>query len=72
MDDAVAAFSEKSSLIAADCEKTKKLKERLEGLLREAAKVEVELSRADGPQQHETLSRLRAADGPRSQAAAIL
>jgi len=48
MDDAVAAISEKSSLIAADSEKTKKLKERLEGLLREAAEVEVELSRADG------------------------
>jgi DNA repair exonuclease SbcCD ATPase subunit len=44
----VAAFSEKSSLIAADSEKTRKLKERLEGLLREAAEVEVELSRADG------------------------
>ena len=48
MDDAAAAFPEKSSLIAADSEKATKLKERLEGLLREAAEVEVELSRADG------------------------
>jgi len=33
---------------AADSERTEELKERLEGLLREAAEVEVELSRADG------------------------
>jgi DNA-directed RNA polymerase subunit RPC12/RpoP len=38
----------RSSSEAADFERTEKLKERLEGLLREAAEVEVELSRADG------------------------
>jgi hypothetical protein len=38
----------KSSAGAMDLEKTNKLKERLEQLLREAAQVEVELSRADG------------------------
>jgi len=40
--------SQKSSLEAADFERTNKLKERLERLLQEAAEVEVELSRADG------------------------
>jgi len=37
-----------SSLRETDCEKTDKLRDRLERLLREAAEVEVELSRADG------------------------
>jgi DNA repair exonuclease SbcCD ATPase subunit len=48
MDGAAARLSEKSSLATADSEKTIQLKERLERLLREAAEVEVELSRADG------------------------
>jgi hypothetical protein len=38
----------KSSLAVADSERAEKLKERLERLLREAAEVEVELSRAKG------------------------
>ena len=48
MDDAQAVLPGKSCSDAADCEKTNKLKDRLEQLLREAASVEVELSRADG------------------------
>lgn len=48
MDGAASRLSKESSLATADCESTIKLKERLERLLREAAEVEVELSRADG------------------------
>jgi hypothetical protein len=48
MDGAAARLSEKSSSATVDSEKTIKLNERLERLLREAAEVEVELSRADG------------------------
>jgi len=48
MDATEPILSQKSSPEAADCERTNKLKERLELLLREAAEVEVELSRADG------------------------
>jgi hypothetical protein len=48
MDDAAAVSFVKSSLVTSDSEKTVKLKERLEGLLREAAAIDVELSRADG------------------------
>lgn len=40
--------SRKSSLKAADFERTNHLKERLERLFHETAEVEVELSRADG------------------------
>ena len=48
MDDAGAGLARKSSCAAADSERTASLTERLERLLREAAEVEVELSRADG------------------------
>ena len=48
MDAAEGICARKSSSEAADSERTEELKERLEGLLREAAEVEVELSRADG------------------------
>jgi hypothetical protein len=48
MEDLKATGREKSFSAAADCERTSRLKERLERLLREAAEVEVELSRADG------------------------
>jgi hypothetical protein len=48
MEGVEAVRSDKSSLIAADSEGVEKLKDRLERLLREAAEVEVELSRAKG------------------------
>ena len=48
MDGAAAVVSEKNSQIPLGDAKTAQLKERLERLLREAAEVEVELSRADG------------------------
>jgi hypothetical protein len=48
MEDADVMGGEKSCLAGADFERTSRLKERLERLLREAAEVEVELSRADG------------------------
>jgi DNA repair exonuclease SbcCD ATPase subunit len=48
MDGAAPRLSKKSSSATADSEKTIELKERLERLLREAADLEVELSRADG------------------------
>jgi DNA repair exonuclease SbcCD ATPase subunit len=48
MDGVPGSCSKKDALGTADSGKTSKLKERLERLLREAAKVEVELSRADG------------------------
>lgn len=48
MDDAVGQLSKKCASEAADSERSGKLKERLERLLREAAEVEVQLSRADG------------------------
>jgi hypothetical protein len=48
MDDAVARVAKKNVTAGADLERTERLKERLEGLLLEAATVEVELSRADG------------------------
>lgn len=48
MDGAAAKRLEKSSADAADLDRTIRLKERLERLLREAAEVQVELSRADG------------------------
>jgi hypothetical protein len=48
MEDLRAMEREKSCRAGADFERTSQLKERLERLLREAAEVEVELSRADG------------------------
>lgn len=48
MEDAAAVVREKSASGRSDSEKAIKLKERLEGLLREAAAIDVELSRADG------------------------
>lgn len=48
MEDEVARVSKKSALLAAESERSVKLQERLAQLLREAAQVEVELSRADG------------------------
>lgn len=48
MDGAAAVVSEKNSQIPLGDAKTAQLMERLERLLREAAEVEVELSRADG------------------------
>ena len=48
MDDAAAKRLGKSSAGAADLDRTTRLKERLEGLLRETAEVQVELCRADG------------------------
>jgi len=48
MDGKDAIHSQNSSLRETDCEKTAKLRDRLERLLREAAEVETELSRADG------------------------
>jgi DNA repair exonuclease SbcCD ATPase subunit len=45
MDDALTRSGEEK---VQDCQKTDKLRERLERLLHEAATVEVELSRADG------------------------
>jgi hypothetical protein len=48
MDGAAAKRLEKSLADAADIDRTIRLKERLERLLREAAEVQVELSRADG------------------------
>lgn len=48
MEDLRTMRREKSCQAGADFERTGRLKERLERLLREAAEVEVELSRADG------------------------
>src|SRR5271169_926621 len=48
MDGTEAIQAGKNSSAAADSPKVKELRERLERLLREAANVEVELSRADG------------------------
>jgi uncharacterized protein with PIN domain len=48
MDGAEGIGARRSSSGAADSQRTEKLKERLERLLREAAEVEVELSRAEG------------------------
>ena len=48
MDDRNAAASTKKANWEADQAKTEKLKSQLDGLRREAAQVEVELSRADG------------------------
>lgn len=48
MDDAVSQLSKNCASEAADSEPSGKLKQRLERLLREAAEVEVQLSRADG------------------------
>ena len=48
MEDLRAMGRGKSCQAGADFERTSQLKERLERLLREAAEVEVELSRADG------------------------
>ena len=47
MDDAVAVISKDVSLVGGEFRRTEELKERLERLLREAAEVEVELSRVD-------------------------
>lgn len=48
MDGAEASFGERISSESRESAKVAKLRERLERLLREAADVEVELSRADG------------------------
>jgi DNA repair exonuclease SbcCD ATPase subunit len=48
MEGAAAKRLEKNSADGADLDRTMRLKERLERLLREAAEVQVELSRADG------------------------
>lgn len=48
MDRTEAIGSRKTSSAEGDFERTSRLKERLERLLREAAEVEVELSRTDG------------------------
>jgi hypothetical protein len=48
MDDAAAARREKMSKVSPGDAKTAQLMERLERLLREAAEVEVELSRENG------------------------
>jgi DNA repair exonuclease SbcCD ATPase subunit len=48
MDDGVIGLLEKTSSLEADCLRAVRLQERLDGLLREAAEVQVQLSRADG------------------------
>jgi len=48
MEDAGVFLSDKSLSATQDSQRTIQLRERLERLLREAAEVEVELSRADG------------------------
>lgn len=48
MEDAAVKMSEKSCADAKESERIARLKERLERALREAAEIEVELSRADG------------------------
>jgi len=48
MDDAAVGLAEKSCAEGRDSERLAKLRERLERSLREAAEIEVELSRADG------------------------
>jgi hypothetical protein len=48
MEDLKAMERERSCRMGADFERMSRLRERLERLLREAAEVEVELSRADG------------------------
>ena len=48
MDGVAGGFSKEDGLDAADSRKATELKERLERLLREAAEVEMELSRAQG------------------------
>lgn len=48
MDDAVIGLAEKGGVDGRDSERLARLRERLEQSLREAAEIEVELSRADG------------------------
>ena len=48
MDDATVGLAKKSCADEADSERVTRLRERLERSLREAAEIEVELSRADG------------------------
>ena len=48
MDDAAAGLVKKSRAVEQDSERIARLKERLERTLREAAEIEVELSRVDG------------------------
>jgi hypothetical protein len=48
MDDAAVGLAEKSCTDERDSERVARLRERLERSLREAAEIEVELSRADG------------------------
>lgn len=48
MDDAAGGLAEKSCADGKDSERLARLRERLERSLREAAEIEVELSRADG------------------------
>lgn len=48
MDDAAVGLAEKSCANGRDSERVARLQERLERSLREAAEIEVELSRADG------------------------
>ena len=48
MDDAAAGVTKKSLAVEKDGERIARLKERLERTLREAAEIEVELSRVDG------------------------
>lgn len=48
MDDAAVGLAKKSLAGEADSERVARLRERLERSLREAAEIEVELSRADG------------------------
>jgi hypothetical protein len=48
MDDAAVGFAEKVYADGRDAERVARLRERLERSLREAAEIEVELSRADG------------------------
>jgi len=48
MDDTAVGLAEKSSAEVKDSERVARLRERLERSLREAAEIEVELSRADG------------------------
>lgn len=48
MDDAAIGLAEKGGVDGIDSERVARLRERLEQSLREAAEIEVELSRADG------------------------
>ena len=63
MEDAAVKVSEKNCADARDSERVTRLKERLERALREAAEIEVELSRADGTIRgvpHYSLNEVRA------------